>query len=115
MNKNYKEEYTIICGSLEDCTSKSKVKKHNKAMKKLSRLFHEIAAVEDKSFLIDLLGDSNPRTRLIVAAHCLGLKAYVPQAVVVLKELSRDTSNPFISFEADATLNVWKKTGYLSF
>lgn len=115
MSKDYKEEYRRLCNNLEDCTSKSKAKKHNRAMKELAKLFHDIVSVDDKNFLADLLCDNNPRARLIVAAHCLGLKVYVPKALTVLEELSRDSSNPFISFEAGATLNVWKKTGYLSF
>lgn len=115
MSMNYIERYRALCAELRDCTDEAEVIKHNRAMKKLSALFREIGSVEDKCFMLELLKDADPRTRLLAASHCLGLNVYVPQASAVLKRLSKDKRRPIAAFEAAATLKTWKKNGGLDF
>ena len=115
MKKDYMKEYLAYCSKLNDCTTKEEVRIHNSAMKKLGKLFKKIKDEPDKSFLVDLLENSDERTRLLAAAHCLGLQVYVPKAKRVLSVLSKHKENPSIAFEAQATLDVWKQQGYLDF
>lgn len=109
---DYKEQYLKYCARLNRCTTKAEVRKHNAAMKQLSKLYHQVENEEDKSFLAELLCNENNRTRVLVAAHCLGLGVYVSEALEVLSILENH-SDPFISFPARGTLLVWKKRGYL--
>ena len=112
---NYFEKYKELCAELTDATNKDEVKQHNKAMKKLAKLFCEVEKQEDKSFLLELIKDENPRTSTLVAAHCLGLGVYVKEAKSVLKKNSKIKDNPTVAFNAEMTLDVYKSQGYLKF
>ncbi len=111
----YKDQYLFLCGQLSDCATKQEVKKHNAAMKELSRLFYQVRELEDKSFLLELLGNENERTQSLIAAHCLGLKVYIPEAKKTLAAIAKKSENPIIAFGAQSTLDVWRKQGYLLF
>lgn len=111
----YINRYILYGSDLNDCTTKEDVKKHNAAMKKLSVLYHEVEQLSDKSFLLSLLSNDNIRLRSLVAAHCLGLNVYTSEAKKVLKAIARSKDNPVVAFNAQATLYVWKKQGYLKF
>ena len=115
MMTGYKEQYLLHCANLNDCTTKEEVKQHNAAMKQLGKLFHQIEGELDKSFLLELLLNENDRTKALVAAHCLGFGVYVSEAKKVLSALAKSKVNPILAFEAQATLDVWKKQGYLKF
>ncbi len=115
MMTNYKEQYLLCCSNLNDCKTKSDVKRHNSAMKQLGKLFYQIQSEQDKSFLLELLHTDNDRTKSLVAAHCLGLEIYVFEAKKVLLTLAKSKENPILAFEAQATLDVWEKQGYLKF
>ncbi len=84
-------------------------------MKKLAKLFRLLKEETEKEFLLELLQNENKQTRALVAAHCLGLGTYVSEAKKVLILLANDKNDSFISFEAQATLDVWKQQGYLDF
>lgn len=112
---DYKNQYLMCCADLNDCTTKEGVKRHNSAMRQLGKLFHQIEGEQDKSFLRELLQNENERTRALVAAHCLGMGVYIPEAKKVLSTLARGKVNPVLAFEAQATLDVWKQKGYLKF
>lgn len=62
-----------------------------------------------------LIKDKNPNTRGWAAAHCLGLKILEKEAVSVLDKLSKSKDIGIISFNAEMTLKVWRKQGYLKF
>ena len=115
MATDYKALYLLYCADLNDCTTKEDVKRHNAAMKQLSKLFHQIEGESDKSFLLELLTTENDHTKALVAAHCLGFGVYVSEAKKVLSSLAKSNANPILAFEAQATLEVWKKQGYLKF
>ena len=84
-------------------------------MKQLGKLFHQIEGESDKSFLLDLLSTENDHIKVLVAAHCLGLGVYISEAKKVLSSLAKSDANPILAFEAKATLDVWKKQGFLNF
>lgn len=111
----YKEKYIALCSKLNDCTSKADVQNHNRAMKKLSKLFHAVEKVEDKTFLAELLSFEDKRTQEIAASHCLALNIYVNEAKKVLQVLSKCKTNPIIAFECQSILEVWEKNKYLTF
>lgn len=101
---DYKALYLLYCADVNDCTAKEDVKRHNAAMNQLG-----------KSFLLELLTAGNDRTKVLVAAHCLGFGVYIPKAKKVLSTLAKSKAEPILAFEAQTTLDVWKKQGYLSF
>lgn len=112
---DYIEKYIILGKDLNDCTTKEDVKRHNIAMKNLSKLYKEIELVSDKTFLLLLLENQNIHLRALVAAHCLGMNIYIPEAKKTLKKIAHQNSNQIMAFNAQATLDVWKKQGYLNF
>lgn len=107
--------YLSLCSHLNDCTTKADVRRHNAAMKKLSRLYHQIEGEQDRSFLLTLLKNDDGRTRALAAAHCLGLGVYLPEAKKVLSALAEAKADPVLAFEAKMTLDVWRQQGYLRF
>lgn len=115
MTTDYRKQYLIYCRDLNHCFTKEGVKKHNAAMKKLTKLFRLLKSETERSFLLDLLQNEDKHTRLSVAAHCLGLGIYIAEAEKCLKLIAKDTSDSFSAFEAQSTLDVWKRQGYLDF
>ena len=115
MMTDYKEQYLLYCKDLNNCFTKEDVRKHNAAMKNLSKLFYMLKTETERSFLSELLQSENKRTRALVAAHCLGLGIYMTEAEKILKLIAKDKSDPFLAFEAQSTLDVWKQQGYLDF
>ena len=115
MATDYKALYLLYCADVNDCAAKEDVKRHNAAMNQLGKLFHQIEGEPDKSFLLELLTAGNDRTKVLVAAHCLGFGVYIPKAKKVLLTLAKSKAEPILAFEAQTTLDVWKKQGYLSF
>lgn len=109
------KKYEELCEQLTDATNKEEVKQHNRAMKKLAELFYEVEKLEDKSFLKELLTHENPRTRTLVASHCLGLGVYIKEAKNTLKRNSKIKNNPTVAFNAKMTLDIYIKQGYLKF
>ncbi len=111
----YGELYIQYCADLSRDFLPENVQKHNSAMKKLSKLFHRLQETPDRTFMLDLLQSTDDQTRLMVAAHCLGLNEYEDTAKKVLKEIARSNQNSALAFNARSTLEVWKKQGYLEF
>ena len=112
---SYKDRYIFYCADLNNGYTKKDVKKHNAAMKELAKLFYELKDEPDKSFLLDLMQHNDDQTKLLVAAHCLGLNKYVEEAKAVLSVISKNKTDPVLAFEAQSTLDVWKQQGYLKF
>ena len=98
MATDYKALYLLYCADVNDCTTKEDVKRHNAAMNQLGKLFHQIEGEPDKSFLLELLTEGNDRTKVLVAAHCLGFGVYIPKAKKVLSTLAKMSSG-FVMFE----------------
>lgn len=112
---NYEDEYKYYCSFLNKGFSKSSVRKHNMAMKKLGEMFYKIKDEPQKDFLLRLLHSDDKEVVSMVASHCLGLGVYLYEAQNALLDIAHDKNNPLLAFEAEATLEVWKKQGYLDF
>ncbi len=111
----YKEQYLRHCQELNNGYSRKDIKRHNIAMKELSKLFHEIKGEANKSILLELLEEGDDKTKSLVAAHCLGLNAYVKEAKRVLTQIAKNKEDRILAFDAKSTLEVWKQQGYLKF
>ena len=112
---DFKADYYKYCAELNTGYTRTAVQKHNKAMRKLSRLFHEAELKEDRVFYLELLNSPDATVRLIAAAHCIGLGVYISEAETVLKKIARNGEQTKLAFDAQATLDVWKQQGYLTF
>lgn len=115
MVTDYREQYLICCKDLNNGFTKEDVKKHNAAMKKLAKLFRLLKNETERRFLLELLQNEDKHTRILVAAHCLGLGIYITEAKKSLMLIAKDKSDSFLAFEAQSTLDVWKQQGYLDF
>ena len=109
--KNYSAKYIQYGSELDDCTSEEEVRKHNQAMRELSKLFHQVKDEQDKSFLLELLKHPNSRVRRIAAAHCLGMHVYEIRALLALRKIIRKGENRHDVFTAKLTLE-WRKQGH---
>lgn len=116
MSKDYYGEYIKICSRLNDFTSSTaaKVAKHNCAMVKLSKLYHEVEK-EDKSFYLDLMNLDDERVKLTAAAHCLGYGVYIDRAMSIVKYLDKRGTTPGVSLDAHGILYVSNTEGCLKF
>ena len=113
--KDYREQFTILCENLNKGFTKEDVRKHNRSMKKLSHLYHEVEKEKDKSIYLDLLKHENESVRITAAAHCLGFGVYIPIAKMVLNEIAKKSTNSVEAFNAQAILDVYNEQGYLLF
>ena len=112
---NYLELYIYQCSLLNKGYTKSDIKAHNVAMKELAKIFYHFKEEQDKSLFLELLQNESNQVRLMAAAHCLGLNAYIDEAKKTLVQIAKDRRNAELAFEAQATLDVWKQQGYLKF
>jgi len=62
-----------------------------------------------------LLGDADPSVATWAAAHCLGFGEHQKTALTVLEEISNRKDIGILSLNAEMTIKVWKKQGYLKF
>ena len=87
----------------------------NKEGKKLIKFFKMFEKDRDLAAkCIELLYKSNcTRVRITAAAYSLSLGINVPKAEAVLYEIGHDESLGIIGFDAEMTLKVWKKQGFL--
>lgn len=95
--------------------TKAEVKRNNKSVDKLMQIFEQIKKQEGyaEAVYTDLLNYDDDRVRFEAAVCCLKLKKRVREAETVLKCISRQNSNPLISFSAEMVLNKWKEDGQL--
>lgn len=112
MNENILEYYEL-CRELNDGTTKEDIRRHNLAMKKLTKLYKKLANVEDKSFVHMLLDNQDVQVSFIVATHCLGWGIYQKEAKKVLNRLARMKDNTELAFDAKMTLEIYKEQGYI--
>ncbi len=116
VSKDYYSEYIKLCSRLNDftCSTAAKVAKHNRAMDKLSRLYHEVEK-EDKSFYLDLMNLDDERVKLTAAAHCLGHGIYIDKAISIVEYLDNHGTTPGVSLDAHGILYVLNTEGHLKF
>lgn len=116
MIDEYIKKYIELCFELDDY-SKEGVKKHNKAMKKLAKLFRQLEDDKELATVVydSLMNHGDQRVRATAAAHSLGLNVNLTKAQKVLKEIMQNSPEPLSRFNAEMTLQVWKEQGYLNF
>ena len=116
MIEKYKKRYLELC-SLLDEYSKSGVKRHNKAMKELTKLYYEIG--NDQALAVELYSElmdcDDERVRSIAASHSLGMNINLDKAQKTLVDISQKSNKSIARFNAEMTLKVWKQQGYLKF
>ena len=90
-------------------------KANNREGKRLNEIFKYFE--NNPEFALDCIKDMMQSKNVVVrskaAAYCLALNKNVDTAVRVLSEISNDEKNGIFGFNAQMTLEVWKKQGYL--
>ena len=104
----FKEIFKNVITNNDDYADKSKVKKHNVAMTKLSKEIEDVS--KDKDLLINLFGlllnDENSFIKRYISAECLKYEVLQDKAVSVLKMLLKDDKH---KFNAEIILKQYKK------
>lgn len=103
------ERYRKLCSKLYNGTSRLDVQRHNRAMDKLDALDKEIESLDDKSFMIELVTDCDPRVRLSSSVQCLIMNIYVDEALKELESLHKSCDNPSIRCSAYFSARLWKE------
>ncbi|MBR1599901.1 MAG: hypothetical protein IJ661_13465 [Lachnospiraceae bacterium] len=90
-------------------------KTNNKEGKRLTELFKIFEKETEFGYhCIDKLIKSNNVVIVTkAAAYCLALGYNVDYAVSVLQNIANDSDNGIFGFNAEMTLKVWEKNGYL--
>ncbi len=88
----------------------------NKAFKKMAKLFNKFRNERQLAdgILSILIRDEDIRINTFAAAHCLALKIYVQEAEEILRKASKTKNTHLLSFDAEKTLDIWNKQGYLN-
>ena len=114
--ENYEAQFIALCLDCDEYT-KEGVRRHNRAVKKLSALYRNLE--EDKSFAEELYGrlllHSDERVRSTAAAHCLGMNIHLSEAKATLRDIAANSPAPFARFNAETTLQIWESQGFLYF
>jgi hypothetical protein len=115
-NDDYKKKYVELCMELDDY-SKEGVKKHNKAMKILATLFHQLENDKKVAEVLfeQLMAFDDERVKAVAAAHSLGLNINLNKAQKTLKDIIKSSSEPLSRLNAEMTLQVWMEQGFLKF
>lgn len=106
---DYKNEYLKLCEDINVGFTKEDIARHNIAMGKLEKILCKVKEEKDKRFLLDLLESDKEKVRGLIASHCLRLGVYTKEAKKVLRKITISKSDPILSFNAQATLELWKK------
>lgn len=101
---------------IDDALTNGDYKANNKAMKALIKIYKEFEKniAQATTLLSELLKHENDCVRSGAAAHCLALGILLEQSQTVLLDLSNNAKNKVVAFKAKATLEVWRKQGYLN-
>ncbi len=119
MKKYTKEEvlkqYEESCEIMRQATLTGDYKANNKECKKLIKIFKYFE--NDREFAMEcineMLKSDNVVVRTEAAAYCLALKENIDIAEKVLLDISIDEKTGIFGFNAEMTLKVWKKQGFL--
>ena len=104
--------YIQLCSSMckvaQDYT-KEKVKKHNTAMKNLSKLKEDICVDRELMLAVydALLNNSDDYVRQAAATDCLEYKIFEIRSVNILKQICKN-KNQMMAMGAKRTLLIWK-------
>jgi len=109
------EQYISSCRIMYDATLSGDYKTSNAEGKQIISVFKllekDLQFAED--CLVTLLKNDNVVVKTKAAAHCLALNIKINEAIRVLEFTARDEKNGIFGFNAQMTLDVWRKQGYL--
>lgn len=119
MNKYSKEEVLRQCEEsgeiMYQATMVGDYKTNNKEGKRLLRIFKYFEV--NREFALDciheMLESQNVVVRTEAAAYCLALNENIDIAEKTLLEISNNKEYGIFRLNAEMTLEVWKKQGYL--
>ena len=100
---------------MQKATLEGDYKTNNKEGKPILQIFKfleknkELASVT----LPLLFTNRNIVTRTRAATHCLALNIFIEEAVKILEEAANNEQVGIFGFNAEMTLKVWHKQGYL--
>lgn len=86
--------------------------REGKRLKKIYKLF-ELNNAFGYQCIDRLINSNNVVIRTEAAAYCLSLNYNIDYAVSVLQEIAENPDNGIFGFNAEMTLKVWKRNGYL--
>ena len=111
------EQYKKAATIYGIATQKGDHKTVNKQATILKLIYEKLKNNPDiqRVVLNELIQDKNLTIRSWAAAHCLGLKIKTEQAEQILENISKRKDVGIISFDAETTLSLYKKQGYLNF
>ena len=109
-----KQEIINLCSNLFGET-KAEVRKSNKSVDELIRIFEEVRPNEERAqrLYMDLMNYDDDKVCFEAATCCLKLKRNTKEAEKVLERISQSNPNPLIRFSAEKVLEVWRERGWL--
>jgi hypothetical protein len=115
-----KESYEIAAQLHTQASAKGDYRTANKQAKILRGIFKDIEKGKiTNAILLELLDKKSISVKVWAAAHLLGLKYEIDKAKNVLQNIksmkSKTTEENLVIFDAEKTLEVWEKRGYLRF
>ena len=98
-----------------DATLSGDYKTNNKEGTRLVKLFKMFEVDTDFGYkcIMRLFESHNVVVKTEAASYCLALNYNVDYAVSVLQEIAENPDNGIFGFNAEMTLKVWRKNGYL--
>ena len=98
-----------------DATLSGDYKTNNREGKRLTKIYKlfELNNVFGYQCIDRLINSNNVVIRTKAAAYCLSLNYNIDYAVSVLQEIAENPDNGIFGFNAEMTLKVWKRNGYL--
>ncbi len=111
------EEYRIAAELYGNAMQDGKYKIVNSQYRVIKKLYLELEKHPNSrsEILGKLLVDKSDNVKIWAAAHCLGLGVFQREAEGTLKNISKKREIEILRFNAEMTLKVWKKQGYLRF
>ncbi len=90
-------------------------KTYNRESERLVKIYKcfEVDKELAKECISEMLKSKNVVARIKAAAYCLALGENIELAEKNLEEISSNKENGIFGFDAEMTLYVWKKNGYL--
>lgn len=93
----------------DDYASKAKVRAHNRAADKLTKLWEEMSKTDCSDLLCTLLAHQDDRVKINASAMCLKYNICVDVAVSTLRDVMNFSNDGILSFNAEMLLRVWNK------
>ncbi len=109
--KDYYNTYIKLCLQLslkDDYADRKNVKKHNAAMDKLMKLEEEMTGFDSSDIMLRLMHHEDDRVRIGASSFCLKQDILTDEAINVLTDVIKTSSDPTLRFDAEMVLKVRK-------